>query len=187
MTTSEQIIDTATVLLQQRGFNAFSYNDISEMVGIKTASIHYHFPTKNELGKSVIKKHRRLHNDAMINISSKPISPLKKLQDFAGLFTCTFGNDYKMCPCLMLTTDMSTLPDSIKVEVQGFFTDSENWLTIVLKEGIKNGEFKFETSPAECAKTLFASFEGAMLSARAFEDKNRLNKRLKQLIKLIQA
>ena len=187
MKTSEQIIDTATVLLQQHGFNAFSYHKISEIIGIKTASIHYHFPTKHALGESVMKKYRRLHIEAMHNISSKHKSPLKKLLAFTDLFTCTLGNDYKMCPCAMLTTDISTLPESIKIEVQGFFIDSENWLTTILKEGIKKGELKFDGSAADCAKTLFASFEGAMLSARAFEDKNRLNKSLKQLVKFIQA
>jgi TetR/AcrR family transcriptional regulator, transcriptional repressor for nem operon len=187
MTTSDQIIDTATVLLQKHGYNAFSYYDISELIGIKTASIHYHFPCKHDLGKSVMAKYRHMHNDAMIKIDFETNSPLQKLQAFAELFTCTLGNDYRMCPCGMLTTDISKLPDPIKVEVQGFFTDSETWLASVLKDGFNQGVFKFEVSPTECAKTLFASFEGAMLSARAFEDKNRLNKSLKQLIKLIQA
>ena len=85
MTTSEQIIDTATELVQQRGFNAFSYNDISDLVGIKKASIHYHFPTKHKLAESVMKKYRRLHNEAMLNISSKSNSPLKMLQDFSDV------------------------------------------------------------------------------------------------------
>lgn len=44
-----------------------------------------------------------------------------------------------------------------------------------------------KSTTTECAKTLFVSFEGPMLSARAFGDKNRLNKTLKQLVKLIQA
>ncbi|MCZ6804956.1 MAG: TetR/AcrR family transcriptional regulator [Proteobacteria bacterium] len=186
MTTSEHIIDTATVLLQKHGFNAFSYHDISALIGIKTASIHYHFPSKHDLGKSIMAKYRAMHKHALIKIDYESNSPLKKIQAFADLFTCTLGDDYRMCPCGMLTTDISNLPDSIKVEVQGFFTDSETWLASVLKDGLKQGIFKFEVSPLECARTLFASFEGAMLSARAFEDKNRLNKSLKQIIKFIQ-
>ena len=165
MTTSEQIIDAATDLLQKHGFNAFSYSDISKLIGIKTASIHYHYPSKYDLGKSV----------------------MERCQAFAELFSCTMGNDYKMCPCAMLTTDISTLPDPIKIEVRKFYIDNETWLTSILKDGLDKGIFKFNISAAECAKTLFASFEGAMLSARAFEDKNRLTKSLKQIIKLIQA
>ncbi len=187
MTTSEQIIDTATVLLQKHGFNAFSYSDISKLIGIKTASIHYHYPSKYDLGKSVMAKYRIMHKMVLKKISAESNSPLKKLQDFTYLLSCTMGKDYRMCPCGMLTTDISTLPDSIKLEVQGFYLDNETWLASILKEGLENGVFKFDMSPDECAKILFASFEGAMLSARAFEDKNRLTSSLKQIIKLIQA
>ncbi len=187
MTTSEQIMNTATVLLQKHGFNAFSYSDISKLIGIKTASIHYHYPSKYDLGKSVMEKYRLMHKAALKKIDAESNSPLKKLQDFADLFSCTMGIDYRMCPCGMLTTDISTLPDSIKIEVQGFYIDSETWLASTLKEGLENEVLKFDMSPGDCAKTLFASFEGAMLSARAFEDKNRLTKSLKQIIKLIQA
>jgi len=187
MTTSEQIIDTATVLLQKHGFNAFSYNDISKLIGIKTASIHYHYPSKYDLGRSVMENYRLMHKAAMAKIDAESNSPLQKLQAFAELFSCTMGNNFRMCPCGMLATDISSLPDSIKVEIQGFYLDSEAWLASILKVGLEKKLFKFDVSPAEYAKTLFASFEGAMLSARAFEDKNRLTKSLNQIIKLIQA
>jgi TetR/AcrR family transcriptional regulator, transcriptional repressor for nem operon len=187
MTTSEQIIDTATVLLQKHGFNAFSYKDISKLIGIKTASIHYHYPSKYDLGKSVMVNYRNMHKAALLKIDSASNSPLEKLQAFAELFSCTLGDDYRMCPCGMLTTDISNLPDPIKIEIQGFYEDSESWLASILKEGLENQVFKFDVSSTECARTLFASFEGAMLSARAFEDKSRLTKSLKQIINLVQS
>ncbi len=186
MTTSEQIIDTATELLQKHGFNAFSYGDISKLIGIKTASIHYHYPSKYDLGKSVMKKYRLKHMAAINKIDAESDSPLKKLQSFAELFSHTMGKDYKMSPCSMLITDSSGLPDSIKVEVQDFYIDNETWLASTLKDGLDKEVFKFDASPTECAKTLFSAFEVAMLSARAFEDKSRLTKSLKQIIKLIQ-
>ena len=186
-TTSEQIIETATVLLQKQGFNAFSYKDISSLIGIKTASIHYHFPTKYDLGKTIMTRYRNMHNTALIEIDNSISDPLKKLQAFSNLFTCTLGDDFKMCPCGMFSSDITELPDSIKIEVQGFFTDSETWLASVLKEGLKQGIFSFDSSPIECARCTFASFEGAMLSARAFKDKKRLTKSLKHIINMLQA
>ncbi|WP_257998927.1 TetR/AcrR family transcriptional regulator [Fischerella thermalis] len=44
--TRTQILDTAQDLIQRVGVNAMSYQDISEAVGIRKASIHYHFPSK---------------------------------------------------------------------------------------------------------------------------------------------
>ena len=42
--TRERILDSAQALAQARGFNAFSYADIATELGVKKASIHYHFP-----------------------------------------------------------------------------------------------------------------------------------------------
>lgn len=186
-TTSEQIIDTATTLLQKQGFNAFSYNDISSSIGIKTASIHYHFPTKSDLGKAVMSRYRNMHKTALIDIDNSISDPLNKLQAFSNLFTCTLGDDFRMCPCGMLSSDISEIPESIKLEVMGFYIDSETWLAAVLKEGLKQGVFSFDSSSIECARCTFASFEGAMLSARAFQDKKRLTKSLKHIINMLQA
>ena len=53
MDRKEQIIDTATELLQTRSFSSFSYQDLSERLGITKASIHHHFRSKKDLGKAV--------------------------------------------------------------------------------------------------------------------------------------
>ena len=49
--TPERILDVAERLVQLRGFNDFSYADIARELGITTASLHYHFPSKAELGR----------------------------------------------------------------------------------------------------------------------------------------
>ena len=46
--TAHKILDVAEHFTQSLGFNAFSYKDIQENVGIKTSSIHYYFPTKTD-------------------------------------------------------------------------------------------------------------------------------------------
>jgi TetR/AcrR family transcriptional repressor of nem operon len=50
----EKILDTAESLIQKMGYNAFSYKDIAAVVGIKTSSIHYYYPTKEDLVLAVI-------------------------------------------------------------------------------------------------------------------------------------
>jgi len=56
--TAKQILDVAQEMVQTRGYNAFSYADISAQVGIRKASIHYHFPNKSDLGKEVVARYR---------------------------------------------------------------------------------------------------------------------------------
>ena len=49
--TASEILDVAERLVQVRGFNGFSYADIAEALEVTKASLHYHFPTKGDLGK----------------------------------------------------------------------------------------------------------------------------------------
>ena len=58
--TAELILDAAQVLVQEVGFNGFSYAHIAEKVGIRTASIHYHFPNKEDLGEALITRYTEI-------------------------------------------------------------------------------------------------------------------------------
>src|SRR5690606_26796863 len=60
VSTKEKIIDLAEKLFQTQGYNGFSYNDVSSVLGIKNAAIHYYFPTKEALGAAII--HRAIEN-----------------------------------------------------------------------------------------------------------------------------
>ena len=51
MDRKEQILSVAAELLQTRSFSAFSYQDLSDRLGITKAAIHHHFPSKEGLGK----------------------------------------------------------------------------------------------------------------------------------------
>ena len=54
MSTRALLLNEAEALLRTRGYAAFSYADLAERVGIRKASIHHHFRTKEELGVSLI-------------------------------------------------------------------------------------------------------------------------------------
>lgn len=55
--TEKKIIDLSLELLQFKGINGFSFADIANEIGIKKASIHYYFPTKNDLINKIIEKY----------------------------------------------------------------------------------------------------------------------------------
>ncbi len=53
----EQLIEHALVLIRRRGFNGFSYRDLAELVGVKTSSIHYYFPSKDDLVLEAVREY----------------------------------------------------------------------------------------------------------------------------------
>ncbi|MEM7678447.1 MAG: TetR/AcrR family transcriptional regulator, partial [Myxococcota bacterium] len=51
----DAILKAAEEMVRQGGYNAFSFRAIADVVGIKSSSVHYYFPTKEDLGVAVAK------------------------------------------------------------------------------------------------------------------------------------
>ncbi|WP_264538086.1 TetR/AcrR family transcriptional regulator [Flavobacterium sp. N1736] len=141
MTTKESIIEKADQYIRNKGYNAFSFKDISNDIGIKTASIHYHFPTKSDLGVATIKEHIERVETLKIEVANK--SPLIKLEAFLAVQE-QIKKEGKVCLVGSLATDLNTLDDTIKTELQLFANIVLTWVTEILTEGKELKIFDFQ-------------------------------------------
>lgn len=171
--TRERILDAAQRLIQTRGYNAFSFKDIAEALGIRTASIHYHFPTKADLGVALLQRYRRAFSDELETIAAGAGSSEARLARFTNLFHLTFESESRMCLCGMLSAEIATLPEPVAAEVEHFFHDTESWLTEVFAVGRKAGAFAFAGGARAQARLFLALLEGAMVVARGLRDRGR--------------
>jgi AcrR family transcriptional regulator len=144
MTTRETIIDTADQLIRSNGFNAFSFKDISNKIGIKTASIHYHFPTKSDLAVATIKEHVERFEQLKSELSNK--SPLLKLKGFLSIYSQA-KSENKVCLVGSLATDLNTVDATVKKELKAFAERVLNWVTEILADGKKQKVFEFQITP----------------------------------------
>jgi TetR/AcrR family transcriptional regulator, transcriptional repressor for nem operon len=170
--TSERILDIAERLVQTRGFNGFSYADISAEVGISKASLHYHYPTKAALGQRLVERYERNFKAALECIDARHAPALAKLAAYVEIYVKVLRAG-KMCLCGMLAADYETLPDEIQASVRRFFVANEVWLAAVLSRGRKENEFVFAGRPIDVAYILVSTLEGAMLLARTDNDVSR--------------
>lgn len=167
--TAQQILDAAQYMVQTRGYNAFSYADISQQVGIRKASIHYHFPSKSDLGKELVTRFRETFRKKLDQISRASEDHCHQLERYTQLYLDVL-QDERMCLGGMLAADFTTLPQGVRQEVNGFFDDNVVWLTKVLVEGSKAGNFHYKGSATVEAQLILAGLEGAMLMARSYGD-----------------
>lgn len=172
--TREALLDLAQELAQTRGYNAFSFRDLSKRIGVKTSSIHYWFPTKGDLGRELMSRYHERFMAELSRIDARRWNARRKLLAFAELFRSALMQGDRMCLCGMLATEFATLPREVQAEVKAFFAAAERWLAGVMWAGRKAKELKFEGEPEAAARVLFSSLEGAMMSARAFGDEGRL-------------
>jgi TetR/AcrR family transcriptional repressor of nem operon len=163
--TADKVLDIAEVLVQTRGYNAFSYADVSKAVGIRKASLHHHYPTKADLGLALVSRYRAAFLGALQTIEEQSESTSKRLERYTELYGSVLRKN-RMCMCGMLAADVATLPRPMRDSIADFFTENEAWLTRVLADGRKRGEIDFEGTPASMASFFVSSLEGAMLVAR---------------------
>ncbi len=179
--TAGQILDVAERLVQERGFNGFSYADVAEELGISKAALHYHFPGKAELGEALVERYALRFSDALVALDARDVEPLERLRAYAQLYAEVF-QDERMCLCGMLAADYATLPSPMQERVVRFFDDNEAWLAHVLRDGRASGTLRFQGSPRTLARTLLAGLEGAMLVSRPYADLKRFRMAAAMLI-----
>jgi TetR/AcrR family transcriptional repressor of nem operon len=161
------ILDVAERLAQTLGYNGFSYADIAAQLGVTKASLHYHFPSKAELGRALIERYRGVFGAALDAIDARTREPREKLRQYVRLYESVLSNE-RMCLCGMLAAEHATLPVPMQEELKSFFDANERWLTIVLEEGHRAGELRFTESARDRARVLIGALEGAMLVARSY-------------------
>lgn len=172
-TVREQILDHAITLMMLRGYNGFSYRDLSELVGVKTSSIHYYFPSKDDLVLEAVHAYTQEVQGAMQTIDAA-LSAEGKLARFAKMFGRTLGDGDQICLCGMLAADIETLPEPVRLAVQAFFKANETWLAKVFAEGARDGTLSASAKPEQAARAFFAALQGAGLASRLFRTKSRL-------------
>ena len=55
--TKERIMEAARLTVQDLGYSGLSFRELAKDVGIKSASIHYYFPSKGELGAALASRY----------------------------------------------------------------------------------------------------------------------------------
>jgi TetR/AcrR family transcriptional repressor of nem operon len=165
--TRTQLLDAAQRLVQTRGHNGFSFRDLSQEVGIRTASIHYHFPTKTDLAMALVRRYRETIGEAMADIAVQRDSLGERLDATVRLYTDTLRNASRICVCAALAGEYQSLPRAVQIELGKLITDGERWIARFLTEGRARGEIPNDSDPQALARLWYAALQGALLVSRA--------------------
>jgi TetR/AcrR family transcriptional repressor of nem operon len=181
---ASQILDVAERLVQQRGFNGFSYADIAAELHVTKAALHYHFAGKAELGEALITRYGARFAAALDGLDGPDavgIDAPAKLEGYAKLYLDVLRNE-RMCMCGMLAAEYQTLPARMQTAVIDFFNANETWLERVVDHGQRAGTLRTGESARDIARAIVGSFEGAMLVARPYHDITRFEAAIRPLL-----
>jgi TetR/AcrR family transcriptional repressor of nem operon len=159
----EEILSIARSVAQSHGYNGLSFRELAKAVGVKSSSIHYHFPTKEVLGAALARRYRE---DAKATLG-EPTDPYAGLAHLIGNFRLALQRSNRMCLCGFMAAEYDDLPESVRAEVTGFADDIVAWLTHALS---LLGPSRSGDATRQQAFAIYAAVAGAQLTARGRGD-----------------
>lgn len=163
-----KIIDAAENWVRSGGYHGFSFRDIADEVGIKSSSVHYYFPTKEDLALAVAVRYKDNFLAALGEPTPEGSTPESRIAHYSGLFQTAFDTSGRACLCGMLSNEVVLLPESVKHAVISFVDANVEWLQQAL--GLDE---KGQTKPnsKEAAQWIYCSLQGAMSAAALTNDR----------------
>ncbi|GAA3001461.1 TetR/AcrR family transcriptional regulator [Actinokineospora diospyrosa] len=158
------LLDHATRLVRTRGYSAFSYADLATAVGIRKASVHHHFATKEQLGVELVARYTDRFQARLAEIDTLATGPVDALERYAALYREGL-TDGEACLCGVIAAEIAAVPAAVAAGVAEFFRVNRIWLAAL----IGNRETPGQT-PEDLAATFLATLEGAIFVARAHHD-----------------
>ncbi|AKM31588.1 TetR family transcriptional regulator [Pandoraea faecigallinarum] len=163
-----EIAEYTKQLLAAGGYHGFSYADLSARVNIGKASIHHHFPSKADLVRTVVRRHREQAREGLTALDQHVADPAGRLTAYTNYWAeCIRDGSMPMCICAMLAAELPMIPAEIADEVRGYFDDLTAWVAGVLDAGVTQEHFALCGSLRVEAQMFMSTVHGAMLTARA--------------------
>lgn len=169
---AERVVDAAEGLLQQQGYNGFSYEDVAQLIGIKKPSIHHHFATKADLAAVVVQRYTHHFREELLRVEGRRSRARDRLTAYAELFERTFQRERRLCVCGMLGAEAHDLPQIVRDEVLRFFDINLRWLLENFEQGRREDALTSPASAEALARAYLCALEGAMVVGRGLADEH---------------
>lgn len=144
MTTREEILLLGEKLIRLKGYNAFSYHDISAALDIKNAAVHYHFPKKTDLAVAILQScHER---SVKILEKNKYDNALDKLKAFLKVYADSYKHSM-VCLVGGMAAEFHSFEAPVQKELKAVVQYITERLADILEEGRKQKVFAFKETP----------------------------------------
>jgi TetR/AcrR family transcriptional regulator, transcriptional repressor for nem operon len=185
MDTRTALLDAAEYAARARGFDGFSYADLAEVVGIRKASIHYHFPTKADLALAVIERYAVRFFEALDQIVVDQPTGGMRLKAYIAACRAALAEGEQLCLCIAFSAGREGLSSEVLVKLGAFHVTVGLWLTEIFATGQQDGSIAGVGDCDEEAQGCLAQAEGAQLIARAVKDVSRFDAAVAGLLRRV--
>ena len=127
---ANNIIDSAIRMIREGGYHSFSFRQIASELGIKSASIHYHFPSKEDLGAAVAKR----YTEEFLECLGEPSDHKQPVSFYIDAFQASLEEETTACLCGVLAAEAGRLPQTIQEALKEFTSRNVEWLEQAIRQ-----------------------------------------------------
>ncbi|UWQ79705.1 TetR family transcriptional regulator [Leisingera sp. S132] len=176
LTMKEKILIAAEKRVRSAGFSEMSFRDLANDVGIKSASVHYHFPAKHDLGEALVARYAERFKEDLDKID--PDNLQTAIDSFVGLYSNALVLNESICLCAIMGAEAIGLPENVNQRTKAFFEMNRAWLTALFsKHKVRDAE--------DVASLIVAALEGGMIVASSSNDRSVFEQVAKTAIRSI--
>lgn len=181
--TRQYILERAAPLFNTKGFDGTSLSDLERATGLTKGALYGNFGDKETLASesfafSATQVRSRI-NERLNGISTYK-GKLFAVLDFFSEYVLTppvAGG----CPLLNAAVEVDDHRVSMRGRVAQEIVEIVNSIAVLLKKGIKSGEFRKDTDVRALAYVIFCSVEGAIMFSRVERSREPMNIVVKHL------
>lgn len=179
MSTTEKLLDAAEYRMRRSGYNGVSFRDLASDINIKSSSVHYHYPKKEDLGFALVERYaNRFHEELAIKTGSAKTTQ-ENLRAYQAVFRAALVQDKAICLCGLLGAESAYIPEILNQRVQKFFNDNIDWLVSIMPQDMPDAERHSQ------AYSILAGHQGAMMLAKNMQDNSIFDTITDQLLKQV--
>ena len=112
-------MDLAEARIREASYRGFSFRDLAAEIGIKSASVHHHFPTKAGMAAAVARRYGERFFEIVAPRHDESGDDVVAI--YRSAFRSEIERDGRMCLNGMLGAEAGGLPPEVVQEVQVFF------------------------------------------------------------------
>ncbi|MEM7686858.1 MAG: TetR/AcrR family transcriptional regulator [Pseudomonadota bacterium] len=159
--TKTALMDAAEQRMRAGGYHAFSFRDLADDLGIKSASVHYHFRQKEDLGVAVVERYSETFFKSVAALVETGLTPVEA---YAQAYRDAFQESETGCLCGMLGAETRGLPERVALAVSAFMDQNIDWVVGALPNDLP------DEARRQGAVQVVASLQGALMLAVSLND-----------------
>ena len=161
----ERLLNAAMKLFVKKGYKGSSVAEITKNAGLTRGALYCHFETKEHLAREIIKLFEIKYLDSMIHyVEKEGKSASEKFQKMMRFNVWFAGEHPNLCLFMtVISAEMVGSHNRLEPYLKSVYKKWSEFITGILKDGRRAGEFKREIDPQMMAWVIIGVHDGVLL------------------------